>query len=157
MTTPARWWSSRPVRRRRAGAVTPNSSCWLTCVTEHQALLVLMQRKCGMYAPETWFAYMHYGVTPDIPHQRQSVRRRFSAERHADHAGNRRCLGLPCRFAWFNPMAAIRWLVRWLAQYSDIINTPEVLQGIHTKRQQFVQHLQAIDEQFGHFQRYSRH
>ncbi len=26
----------------------------------------------------------------------------------------------------------------------DIITTPEVLQGIHTKRQQFVQHLQAI-------------
>ncbi|MDI5303788.1 hypothetical protein MJN76_30335, partial [Salmonella enterica subsp. enterica serovar Anatum] len=35
--------------------------------------------------------------------------------------------------------------------YACNINTPEVLQGIHTKRQQFVQHLQAIDEQFDIF------
>ncbi|WP_031618484.1 aminotransferase class III-fold pyridoxal phosphate-dependent enzyme, partial [Salmonella enterica] len=32
-----------------------------------------------------------------------------------------------------------------------LINTPQVLQGIPTKRQQFGQHLQAIDGQFDIF------
>uniref|UniRef100_UPI00286F770E bifunctional acetylornithine/succinyldiaminopimelate transaminase n=1 Tax=Buttiauxella brennerae TaxID=82988 RepID=UPI00286F770E len=33
----------------------------------------------------------------------------------------------------------------------DIINTPEVLNGVTQKRQQFVKHLQQIDEQFDVF------
>ena len=33
----------------------------------------------------------------------------------------------------------------------DIINTPEVLEGIQAKRQGFVQHLHKIDQQFDIF------
>lgn len=33
----------------------------------------------------------------------------------------------------------------------DLINTPEVLEGVKAKRELFVQHLQQIDAQFGLF------
>ncbi len=52
---------------------------------EHQALLVFDEVQCGMGAPETQFAYMALRRHAGYPHQRQSVRRRFSGERHADH------------------------------------------------------------------------
>ena len=94
------------------------------------------------------FAYMHYGVTPDIltsakalgggfpvsamltTHEIASV---FHAGSHGSTYGG-------------NPLACA---VAGTA--FDIINTPEVLNGVSAKRQHFVQCLQQINEQYDLF------
>ena len=115
---------------------------------EHNALLVFDEVQCGMGRSGELFAYMHYGVTPDIltsakalgggfpvsamltTHEIASV---FHAGSHGSTYGG-------------NPLACA---VAGTA--FDIINTPEVLNGVSAKRQHFVQHLQQINEQYDLF------
>lgn len=114
----------------------------------HNALLVFDEVQCGMGRSGELFAYMHYGVTPDIltsakalgggfpvsamltTHEIASV---FHAGSHGSTYGG-------------NPLACA---VAGTA--FDIINTPEVLNGVSAKRQHFVQGLQQINEQYDLF------
>lgn len=114
----------------------------------HNALLVFDEVQCGMGRSGELFAYMHYGVTPDIltsakalgggfpvsamltTHEIASV---FHAGSHGSTYGG-------------NPLACA---VAGTA--FDIINTPEVLNGVSAKRQHFVQCLQQINEQYDLF------
>ncbi|QNQ22185.1 aspartate aminotransferase family protein [Kosakonia sp. SMBL-WEM22] len=114
----------------------------------HNALLVFDEVQCGMGRSGELFAYMHYGVTPDIltsakalgggfpvsamltTHEIASV---FHAGSHGSTYGG-------------NPLACA---VAGTA--FDIINTPEVLNGVSAKRQHFVQHMQKINEQYDLF------
>ncbi|VEA43281.1 acetylornithine aminotransferase [Salmonella enterica subsp. enterica] len=107
-----------------------------------------MKCSVGWGAPETCFAYMHYGVTPDILTSAKALGGGFpvSAMLTTQEIASAFHVGSHGSTYGGNPLACA---VAGAA--FDIINTPEVLQGIHTKRQQFVQHLQAIDEQFDIF------
>jgi acetylornithine/N-succinyldiaminopimelate aminotransferase len=114
----------------------------------HNALLVFDEVQCGMGRSGELFAYMHYGVTPDIltsakalgggfpvsamltTHEIASV---FHAGSHGSTYGG-------------NPLACA---VAGTA--FDIINTSEVLNGVSAKRQHFVQCLQQINEQYDLF------
>ncbi|WP_288879987.1 aspartate aminotransferase family protein [uncultured Kosakonia sp.] len=114
----------------------------------HNALLVFDEVQCGMGRSGELFAYMHYSVTPDIltsakalgggfpvsamltTHEIASV---FHAGSHGSTYGG-------------NPLACA---VAGTA--FDIINTPEVLNGVSAKRQHFVQCLQQINEQYDLF------
>lgn len=104
--------------------------------------------QCGMGRTGDLFAYMHYGVTPDILTSAKALGGGFpvSAMLTTQEIASAFHVGSHGSTYGGNPLACA---VAGAA--FDIINTPEVLQGIHTKRQQFVQHLQAIDEQFDIF------
>ena len=88
---------------------------------QHQALLVFDEVQSGMGRTGDLFAYMHYGVTPDILTSAKALGGGF-------------------------PVSAVL-TTQEIAAF-DIINTPDVLGGVQAKRQRFVQHLQQIDEQY---------
>ncbi|MFV7999386.1 bifunctional acetylornithine/succinyldiaminopimelate transaminase, partial [Escherichia coli] len=115
---------------------------------QHQALLVFDEVQCGMGRTGDLFAYMHYGVTPDILTSAKALGGGFpisamlttaeiaSAFHPGSHGSTYGGNPLACAVAG----AAF-----------DIINTPEVLEGIQAKRQRFVDHLQKIDQQYDVF------
>lgn len=114
----------------------------------HQALLVFDEVQCGMGRTGSLFAYMHYGVTPDIltsakalgggfpisamltTHEIASV---FHAGSHGSTYGG-------------NPLACAVGGAAF-----DLINTPELLDGVTVKHELFVKHLQQIDARFDLF------
>ena len=115
---------------------------------QHQALLVFDEVQSGMGRTGELFAYMHYGVTPDILTSAKALGGGFpvsamlttqdiaSAFQPGSHGSTYGGNPLACAVAG----AAF-----------DIINTPEVLNGVNDKRQQFVHHLEQINAQYGVF------
>lgn len=115
---------------------------------QHQALLVFDEVQCGMGRTGSLFAYMHYGVTPDILTSAKALGGGFPVSAmltthdiaSAFHAGSHGST------YGGNPLACA---VAGAA--FDLINTPEVLDGVNAKRERFVQHLQQIDARFDLF------
>ncbi|TGC90463.1 bifunctional succinylornithine transaminase/acetylornithine transaminase, partial [Salmonella enterica subsp. enterica serovar Wilhelmsburg] len=112
---------------------------------EHQALLVFDEVQCGMGRTGDLFAYMHYGVTPDILTSAkalgggvpvsavlptQEIASAFHVGSHGSTYGG-------------NPLACA---VAGAA--FDILYTPEVRIGIDPMRQEMLHHLQALHEQY---------
>ncbi|STF04392.1 bifunctional N-succinyldiaminopimelate-aminotransferase/acetylornithine transaminase protein [Escherichia coli] len=64
---------------------------------QHQALLVFDEVQCGMGRTGDLFAYMHYGVTPDILTSAKALGGGFPISAHADHGGNCFCIS-----SWFS-------------------------------------------------------
>ena len=134
------------------GGVTAATPAFLQGLRElcdqHQALLVFDEVQCGMGRTGSLFAYMHYGVTPDIltsakalgggfpvsamltPHEIASA---FHAGSHGSTYGG-------------NPLACAVANAAF-----DLINTPAVLDGVSAKRELFVKHLQRLDAEFDLF------
>ena len=114
----------------------------------HQALLVFDEVQCGMGRTGSLFAYMHYGVTPDILTSAKALGGGFPISAmltthdiaSAFHAGSHGST------YGGNPLACA---VAGAA--FDLINTPEVLDGVNAKRERLVQHLQQIDARFDLF------
>ena len=114
----------------------------------HQALLVFDEVQCGMGRIGKLFAYEHYGVTPDILTSAKALGGGFPISAmlttheiaSAFHAGSHGST------YGGNPLACA---VAGAA--FDIINTPEVLNGVKAKREQFVKHLRDIDSQYDLF------
>ena len=114
----------------------------------HQALLVFDEVQCGMGRTGSLFAYMHYGVTPDILTSAKALGGGFPVSAmlttheiaSAFHAGSHGSTygGNPLACAVAN--AAF-----------DLINTPAVLDGVSAKRELFVKHLQRLDAEFDLF------
>ena len=115
---------------------------------QHDALLVFDEVQCGMGRCGELFAYMHYGVTPDILTSAKALGGGFPISAmlttheiaSAFHAGSHGST------YGGNPLACA---VAGTA--FDIINTPDVLSGVNEKRQLFVKHLQQIGEKFDLF------
>lgn len=112
---------------------------------QHQALLVFDEVQCGMGRTGSLFAYMHYGVTPDILTSAKALGGGFPISAmltthdiaSAFHAGSHGST------YGGNPLACAVGGAAF-----DLINTPEVLDGVTAKRELFVQHLQQIDARF---------
>jgi len=115
---------------------------------QHQALLVFDEVQCGMGRSGDLFAYMHYGVTPDILTSAKALGGGFpiSAVLTTEAIASAFHVGSHGSTYGGNPLACA---VAGAA--FDIISSPEVLQGVSEKRQRFVKHLQQIDEQFDVF------
>ncbi len=115
---------------------------------EHQALLVFDEVQCGMGRTGDLFAYMHYGVTPDILTSAKALGGGFpvSAVLTTQDIASAFHVGSHGSTYGGNPLACA---VAGAA--FDIINTPDVLNGVNAKRALFVKHLQQIDEQFDVF------
>ncbi|MDX8057185.1 aspartate aminotransferase family protein [Klebsiella pneumoniae] len=134
------------------GGVTAAKPAFLQGLRElcdqHQALLVFDEVQCGMGRTGSLFAYMHYGVTPDILTSAKALGGGFPVSAmlttheiaSAFHAGSHGSTygGNPLACAVAN--AAF-----------DLINTPAVLDGVSAKRELFVKHLQRLDAEFDLF------
>ena len=134
------------------GGVTAATPAFLQGLRElcdqHQALLVFDEVQCGMGRTGSLFAYMHYGVTPDILTSAKALGGGFPVSAmlttheiaSAFHAGSNGSTygGNPLACAVAN--AAF-----------DLINTPAVLDGVSAKRELFVKHLQRLDAEFDLF------
>lgn len=115
---------------------------------QHQALLVFDEVQCGMGRTGSLFAYMHYGVTPDILTSAKALGGGFPISAmltthdiaSAFHAGSHGST------YGGNPTACAVGGAAF-----DLINTPEVLDGVTAKRELFVEHLQRIDARFDLF------
>ncbi|HBY6922815.1 TPA: aspartate aminotransferase family protein [Klebsiella pneumoniae] len=134
------------------GGVTAATPAFLQGLRElcdqHQALLVFDEVQCGMGRTGSLFAYMHYGVTPDILTSAKALGGGFPVSAmlttheiaSAFHAGSHGSTygGNPLACAVAN--AAF-----------DLINTPAVLDGVSAKRELFVKHLQRLVAEFDLF------
>ncbi|HCQ7059629.1 aspartate aminotransferase family protein [Klebsiella oxytoca] len=115
---------------------------------QHQALLVFDEVQCGMGRTGSLFAYMHYGVAPDILTSAKALGGGFPISAmltthdiaSAFHAGSHGST------YGGNPLACAVGGAAF-----DLINTPEVLDGVTAKRELFVEHLQQIDARFDLF------
>lgn len=115
---------------------------------EHQALLIFDEVQTGMGRTGKLFAYEHYGIVPDILTTAKSLGGGFpvsamlTLERHAKHFS----VGTHGTTFGGNPLAcAVGGAVM------DIINTPEVLQGVGEREVIFKQRLQQLGERYGVF------
>lgn len=134
------------------GGVTAATPEFLQGIRElcdkHKALLIFDEVQCGMGRIGELFAYMHYAVTPDILTSAKALGGGFpvSAILTTQQIASAFYVGAHGSTYGGNPLACA---VAGAA--FDIINTPEVLNGVTEKRQLLVKHLQQIDEQFDVF------
>ncbi|KFD24353.1 bifunctional acetylornithine/succinyldiaminopimelate transaminase [Yokenella regensburgei] len=115
---------------------------------KHQALLVFDEVQCGMGRTGSLFAYQHYGVTPDILTSAKALGGGFpvSAMLTTEDIASAFHVGSHGSTYGGNPLACA------VAEAAfDVINTPEVLNGVKAKRELFVQQLQQIDARFDVF------
>ena len=134
------------------GGVTAATPAFLQGLRElcdqHQALLVFDEVQCGMGRTGSLFAYMHYGVTPDILTSAKALGGGFPVSAmlttheiaSAFHAGSHGST------YGGNPLACAVAKAAF-----DLINTPAVLDGVSAKRELFVKHLQQLDAEFDLF------
>lgn len=135
------------------GGVLPAEKAYLEGARElcnaHNALLVFDEVQSGMGRSGELFAYMHYGVVPDILSSAKSLgggfpiaamltttelAKHFSPGTHGTTYGG-------------NPLAcAVGEAVL------DIVNTAETLNGVKAKSEQFKARLQALGQQYGLFE-----
>lgn len=115
---------------------------------KHQALLVFDEVQSGMGRTGSLFAYMHYGVTPDILTSAKALGGGFpvSAMLTTEEIASAFHVGSHGSTYGGNLLACA---VAGAA--FDIINTPEVLNGVSAKRERFVQHLQQINAKYDVF------
>lgn len=109
---------------------------------QYQALLVLDEVQSGMGRSGKLFAYEHYGVQPDILTTAKALGGGFpvSAMLTTDEIASTMAPGVHGTTYGGNPLACA------IAETAlDIINTPEVLEGVESRRQQFVAALEALD------------
>lgn len=134
------------------GGVLPADLAYLQAARElcdkHNALLVFDEVQSGMGRTGALFAYQHYGVTPDILSSAKSLGGGFpigamlTTEAPAKHLA----VGTHGTTYGGNPLAcAVGEAV------IDIINTPEVLEGVKAKHLRFKTKLEQIGQQYGVF------
>lgn len=134
------------------GGVLPADKAYLEAVRalcdQHGALLVFDEVQTGVGRSGSLYAYMEYGVTPDILTSAKSLGGGFpigamlTTEKIAKHFG----VGTHGSTYGGNPLAcAVAEAV------IDVVNTPEVLAGIRAKHARFVSQLNAIAAKTGVF------
>ncbi|MBK0003068.1 MULTISPECIES: aspartate aminotransferase family protein [Erwiniaceae] len=128
------------------GGVTPATQEFMQGLRqlcdEHNALLVLDEVQSGMGRSGKLFAYEHYGVKPDIVTTAKALGGGFpvSAMLTTNEIASVMAPGVHGTTYGGNPLACA------VAEAAlDIINTPEVLDGVAQRRQLFVDALQALD------------
>lgn len=116
---------------------------------EHAALLVFDEVQSGMGRTGKLFAYMNYGVIPDILTSAKALGGGFpvSAMLTTHDIASVFHVGTHGSTYGGNPLACAVASAAF-----DIINTEELLQGVVTKRQMFVEFLQKIDKKYAIFE-----
>ena len=115
---------------------------------KHNALLVFDEVQTGMGRTGELFAYMHYGVTPDILTSAKSLGGGFpiAAMLTTEALAKHLVVGTHGTTYGGNPLAcAVGNAV------IDVINTPDVLNGVKVKHDLFKTRLEKIGQQYGLF------
>ena len=134
------------------GGVLPAEQAYLQgardLCNQHNALLVFDEVQTGMGRTGELFAYMHYAVTPDILTSAKSLGGGFpiAAMLTTESLAKHLVVGTHGTTYGGNPLAcAVGNAV------IDVINTPEVLDGVKARHDQFKTRLEAIGQQYGLF------
>ncbi|HHL2294112.1 TPA: aspartate aminotransferase family protein [Yersinia enterocolitica] len=112
---------------------------------QHKALLVFDEVQSGMGRSGKLFTYMHYGVTPDILTTAKALGGGFpvSAMLTTEEIASVMAVGTHGTTYGGNPLACA------VAEAAlDVINTPEVLNGIEQRHSLFVQALRDINNKY---------
>ena len=115
---------------------------------EHNALLIFDEVQTGLGRTGELFAYMHYGVTPDILTNAKSLGGGFpiGAMLTTNEIAAHFSVGTHGTTYGGNPLAcAVAETVL------DIVNTPEVLEGDKARHERFKARLLQIGERYGVF------
>ncbi|EEG86545.1 putative bifunctional N-succinyldiaminopimelate-aminotransferase/acetylornithine transaminase protein [Proteus penneri ATCC 35198] len=115
---------------------------------KHQALLVLDEVQTGMGRTGKLFAYMNYDVTPDIITTAKALGSGFplSAMLTTDEIASVMGVGTHGTTYGGNPLACAVGNVAF-----DLINTPEVLEGVEKRYQWIVDELAVINQTYNVF------
>lgn len=134
------------------GGITPVDAEFLQGVRalcdQHQALLVFDEVQSGMGRTGKLFAYMHYGVTPDILTTAKALGGGFpiSAMLTTEEIASAMQVGTHGSTYGGNPLACA------VAEAAlEVINTPQVLDGITQRHTLYVAKLQQLAEKYGVF------
>ncbi|WP_278941631.1 aspartate aminotransferase family protein [Pseudomonas helleri] len=134
------------------GGVLPAEQAYLQGARElcdqHNALLVFDEVQTGMGRTGHLFAYQHYGVTPDILTSAKSLGGGFpiAAMLTTEDLAKHLVVGTHGTTYGGNPLACAVGNAVF-----DVINTPDVLQGVEAKHQLFKTRLEKIGQQYGVF------
>ena len=135
------------------GGVLPAERAYLegarALCDQHTALLVFDEVQSGMGRSGELFAYMHYGVTPDILSSAKSLGGGFpiAAMLTTSELAKHLVVGTHGTTYGGNPLAcAVGEAV------IDIVNTPQVLDGVKARSEQFRERLQAMGQRHGLFE-----
>ncbi|WP_336292864.1 aspartate aminotransferase family protein [Cronobacter dublinensis] len=134
------------------GGVVPATPEFLQGLRElcdrHNALLIFDEVQTGVGRTGSLYAYMHYGVTPDVLSTAKALGGGFpigamlTTERCAEVMG----VGTHGTTYGGNPLAGAV-----AGEVLDLVNTPETLNGVKARHEAFVEQLNAINQRLGLF------
>ncbi|EME2030030.1 aspartate aminotransferase family protein [Cronobacter sakazakii] len=134
------------------GGVVPATKAFLQGLRElcdrHNALLIFDEVQTGVGRTGHLYAYMHYGVTPDVLSTAKALGGGFpigamlTTERCAAVMG----VGTHGTTYGGNPLAGAV-----AGQVLELVNTPEMLDGVKARHDAFVEQLNAINQRLGLF------
>lgn len=134
------------------GGVLPAQKTFLQGLRElcdrHNAVLIFDEVQTGVGRTGELYAYMHYGVTPDVISTAKALGGGFpiGAMLTTDKFASVMTVGTHGTTYGGNPLATAV-----AGQVLDIISTPEVLKGVKQRHDWFVERLNAINSKMGLF------
>ncbi|HEF0121063.1 TPA: aspartate aminotransferase family protein [Citrobacter youngae] len=134
------------------GGVVPATNAFLQGLRElcdrHNALLIFDEVQTGVGRTGELYAYMHYGVTPDLLTTAKALGGGFpiGALLATERCASVMTVGTHGTTYGGNPLATAV-----AGKLLDIVNTPEVLNGVKQRHDWFVERINAINERFGLF------
>ncbi|MFU1870959.1 aspartate aminotransferase family protein [Citrobacter portucalensis] len=134
------------------GGVVPATKTFLQGLRElcdrHNALLIFDEVQTGVGRTGELYAYMHYGVTPDLLTTAKALGGGFpiGALLATERCATVMTVGTHGTTHGGNPLATAV-----AGKLLEIVNTPEVLNGVKQRHDWFVERINAINERFGLF------
>lgn len=134
------------------GGVVPATNAFLQGLRElcdrHNALLIFDEVQTGVGRTGELYAYIHYGVTPDLLTTAKALGGGFpiGALLATEHCASVMTVGTHGTTYGGNPLATAV-----AGKLLEIVNTPEVLNGVKQRHDWFVERINAINERFGLF------
>ncbi|AUV26576.1 succinylornithine/acetylornithine transaminase [Citrobacter braakii] len=134
------------------GGVVPATNAFLQGLRElcdcHNALLIFDEVQTGVGRTGELYAYMHYGVTPDLLTTAKALGGGFpiGALLVTERCASVMTVGTHGTTYGGNPLATAV-----AGKLLEIVNTPEVLNGVKQRHDWFVERINAINERFGLF------
>lgn len=134
------------------GGVVPASNAFLQGLRElcnrHNALLIFDEVQTGVGRTGELYAYMHYGVTPDLLTTAKALGGGFpvGALLATEECARVMTVGTHGTTYGGNPLASAV-----AGKVLELINTPEMLNGVKQRHDWFVERLNTINHRYGLF------